>query len=137
VEVRRGITLVPEGSEPLEEVRALLERVGTVAVLPERLMEPAAGIAGVGPAYLALIAEAWADAGIRAGLKAPQAMEMAIDAMAGAAELLRHNGGDTLATRRAVTSPGGTTARGLRALDEAGVREAMQAAMDATMGREG
>jgi pyrroline-5-carboxylate reductase len=135
VEVRQGITLVQEGSEPEAEVRALLERVGSVVVLPQRLMGPAAGIAGVGPAYLAVIVEAWVDAGIRAGLKGPQATELAADVLAGAAELLRHNGGDTLGMRRAVTSPGGSTARGLRALDEAGVREAMQAAMDATLGR--
>jgi pyrroline-5-carboxylate reductase len=133
VAVRRGVTLVEEGSEPEEEVRTLLERVGTVAILPPRLMGPAAGIAGVGPAYLAVIAEAWVDAGIRAGLKEAQATEMAIEALAGAADLLRAGDGDTLAMRRAVTSPGGTTARGLRALDAAGVREALQAAMDATL----
>jgi pyrroline-5-carboxylate reductase len=134
VEVRRGVTLVEEGSEPEEEVRTLLERVGTVVVLPQRLMGPAGGIAGVGPAYLAVIAEAWVDAGIRAGLKEPQATELAIEALAGAADLLRAGAGNTLAMRRAVTSPGGTTARGLRALDAAGVREALQAAMDATLG---
>jgi pyrroline-5-carboxylate reductase len=135
VEVRRGVTLVQEGSEPEAEVRALLERVGSVAILPPRLMGPAAGIAGVGPAYLAVITEAWVDAGIRAGLKGPQASELATEALAGAAELLRHNHGDTLGMRRAVTSPGGTTARGLRALDAAGLRDAMQAAMDATLGQ--
>jgi pyrroline-5-carboxylate reductase len=97
-------------------------------------MGPAGGIAGVGPAYLAVIAEAWVDAGIRAGLKEPQATELAIEALAGAADLLRAGAGNTLAMRRAVTSPGGTTARGLRALDAAGVREALQAAMDATLG---
>jgi pyrroline-5-carboxylate reductase len=134
VEVRAGVTLVQEGSEPEEAVRTLFERVGSVAVLPPRLMGPAAGIAGVGPAYLALIAEAWADAGIRAGLNASQAMDMVVDALTGAAELLRVNDGDTLGMRRAVTSPGGTTARGLRALEAAGVREALQAAMAATLG---
>jgi pyrroline-5-carboxylate reductase len=135
VQVGRGVTLVEEGSEPAEGVRALLERVGSVVVLPERLMGPAGGIAGVGPAYLALIAEAWVDAGIRSGLQEAQAMEMVIEALTGAAELLRANGGDTLGMRRDVTSPGGSTARGLRALEAAGVREALQAAMEATLGR--
>jgi pyrroline-5-carboxylate reductase len=135
--VRRGVTLVEEGSEPAEGVRDLLERVGSVVVLPARLMGPAGGIAGVGPAYLALIAEAWVDAGIRAGLNEAQAMEMVIDALTGAAELLRAGDGDTLGMRRAVTSPGGSTARGLRALEAAGVREALQAAMDATLDRGG
>jgi pyrroline-5-carboxylate reductase len=136
VAVRRGVTLVEEGSAPEEDVRTLLERVGTVAVLPQRLMGPAGGIAGVGPAYLAVFAEAWVDAGIRAGLKEPQATELAVEALAGAADLLRAGAGNTLAMRRAVTSPGGSTARGLRALDAAGVREALQAAMDATLGQQ-
>jgi pyrroline-5-carboxylate reductase len=50
--------------------------------------------------------------------------------MAGAAELLRARGYDTLALRRAVASPGGTTARGLAALERGGVRAALAQAMD-------
>ena len=54
--------------------------------------------------------------------------------MAGSAELLRARGGDTLAVRREVASPGGTTARGLAALERGGVRAALHSAMDDVVG---
>jgi pyrroline-5-carboxylate reductase len=54
--------------------------------------------------------------------------------MAGSAELMRAQEGDTLAVRRAVASPGGTTARGLAALERGGVRSAFAAAMDDVVG---
>lgn len=133
VAVSRGVTLVEEGSAPLADVRALFARIGSVVTLPARLMSAGTGIAGVAPAYVALIAEAWVDAGIRAGLKEEQATALVLDSLAGASELLLARDGDTVGVRRGVTSPGGTTARGLRALEAAGVRGALQDAMDATL----
>jgi len=132
--VRRGVTLVAEGSDAADEVTALFERVGTVVVLPEAQLAAGTGITGVGPAYVALLAEAWADAGVRAGLKPAIAGALVADTLAGAAALIAAEGHDTLAVRRGVTSPGGTTARGLRALEAAGVRAALHDAMDATVG---
>ena len=130
--VRRGVTLLAEGSDAAAEVTALFERVGTVVVLPESQLDAGSGIAAVGPAYVALVAEAWTDAGVRAGLKPAVAGRLVADTLAGTAALLAASGDDTLAVRRAVASPGGTTARGLRALDAAGVRAAFHDAMDAT-----
>ena len=69
---------------------------------------------------------------MRAGLKPADATALVLDTLAGSAELIRARAGDTLAVRRGVTSPGGTTARGLRALTDAGVPSAFHAAMDAT-----
>jgi pyrroline-5-carboxylate reductase len=132
--VRRGVTLLAEGSDAADRVTALFERVGTVTVLPESQLAAATGISGVGTAYVALLAEAWADAGIRAGLKPAVAGALVAETLSGGAALLVDAGHDTLAVRRAVTSPGGTTARGLRALEAAGVRDALQDAMDATAG---
>ena len=77
---------------------------------------------------------AFDDAGVRAGLKLADATALVLETLAGSAELLRANDGDTLAVRRGVTSPGGTTARGLRALTDAGLPSALHAAMDATRG---
>lgn len=134
VEVRRGVTLLAEGSDEREAVTKRFERVGTVMELPESSLAAGTGISGVGPAYVALIAEAWTDAGVRAGLQPRQATELVLETLAGAAELLRTRDGDTLAVRRGVTSPGGTTARGLRALTDAGLPAALHAAMDATRG---
>lgn len=134
VEVRRGVTIVAEETPLPADVRALLERVGRVVVLPERLMGPATATTGVTPAYVALVAEAMVDAAVKHGLKADLAAELVVEVLAGSAELLRVRGGDTLAMRREVTSPGGSTARGLAALEDAGLRGAFMAAMEAVRG---
>lgn len=142
VEVRQGVVVYAErdwdmGSgysrdDVLEaEVLALFRRLGTVVTVPERLMSTATAVTGVGPAYQALLAEAQIDAAVRHGLSAPLAAELVVQTMAGSAELLRLRGFDTLTVRREVTSPGGSTARGLAALDAAGVRSAFQDAADA------
>jgi len=137
VEVRRGVvcyapaTGVDQGLE--RDVVALFERVGTVVTLPEAMMEAAAALSGVGPAYQALLAEAQVDAAVRHGLSAELAGRLVAETMAGTAALLESRGYDTLAVRREVTSPGGSTARGLSALEEAGVRSAFDDAMDAVI----
>ena len=89
---------------------------------------------GVAPAYWALFVEAWVDAAVRHGVPVATAQALVREGMAGTAELLRHYDGDTLALRRAVTSPGGSTARGLAALERGGVRAALAQAMDAVVG---
>jgi pyrroline-5-carboxylate reductase len=89
----------------------------------------------VGPAYHAVLVEAQVDAAVRHGLPAPLAARLAVETMAGTADLLAARDYDTLALRREVTSPGGSTARGLAALERAGVRSAFQDAIDAVTGR--
>ena len=137
VEVRQGVTLyapVPGVPADLErDVIALFERLGTVVTLEERLMEAAAAIMSVGPAYQALLAEAQVDAGVRHGLRPDIAGPLVAQTMAGSAALLQSRDYDTLAMRRGVTSPGGSTARGLAALEAAGIRGAFQSAMDAVI----
>jgi pyrroline-5-carboxylate reductase len=137
VEVRRGVTCyapAPDVDPRLEaDVVALFERLGTVVRLPERLIEPATAVSGVGPAYHALVAEAQVDAAVRHGLAAPLAGQLVAETMAGTAALLADHGYDTLAVRREVTSPGGSTARGLEALERGGIRAAFQAATDAVI----
>jgi len=137
VEVRRGVVCcaasprVPAGLE--EEVVALFERVGTVIRMQERLIDPATAVMGVGPAYQALLVEAQVDAAVRHGLGSALAARLAVETMLGTALLLVERGYDTLAVRREVTSPGGSTARGLAALERGGVRSAFQAATDAVL----
>jgi pyrroline-5-carboxylate reductase len=135
-EVRRGVTLLAEPAEdPLgSDIEALFERVGTVVRLPEPLLDAAAACSGVGPAYRALVAEAWVDAAIRRGIPAPVAQRLVTETMAGSAELLRARDHDTFRLRRQVTSPGGTTARGLAALERGGLRAAFASAMDDVLG---
>jgi pyrroline-5-carboxylate reductase len=78
---------------------------------------------------VALVAEAMVDAGVLHGLDADTATTMVIETMAGSAAVLRETGGDTRALRRRVTSPGGSTARGLAALEQAGLRAAFEDAV--------
>ncbi len=137
VELREGVTCLAEdgGADPAfhDRVRELFARLGTVVELPERLMDVATGLSGVFPAYVALVAEAQVDAGVRRGLPAAVATELVSGTLAGAAGLLRARDGDTLRMRREVASPGGSTARGLDALERAGLRGAFSAALDAVL----
>ncbi len=138
VEVRQGITCytpMPGADAELErQVIALFERLGSVITLTDAQMSPAAAVFSVGPAYQALLAEAQVDAAVRRGLSAALAGRLVAETMAGTAALLAHKAYETLTVRRDVTSPGGSTARGLAALERAGVRAAFQDAMDAVLG---
>jgi pyrroline-5-carboxylate reductase len=146
VEVRQGVTVYadraasaaanhPPADPELEaEVLELFGRLGTVVRVPEAQMGAATAVCGVGPAYQALLAEAQVDAAVRYGLKPELASRLVAATMSGTAALLEQRGYDTLAVRREVTSPGGSTARGLAALEQAGVRNAFQVAIDAVAG---
>jgi pyrroline-5-carboxylate reductase len=135
VEVGRGVLLYGGrrgGDDALERaVIAHFERLGWVASVTEAQLGAAGAVSSVGPAYLALVAEAHADAAIRHGLKPELAGRLVAETLAGAAALLAARGYDTLAVRREVTSPGGVTARGLDALERGGLRSAFSDAMDA------
>jgi pyrroline-5-carboxylate reductase len=138
VEVRAGVTaLCPApGSDAAFEtrVRELFERVGETVTLPERMIDVAAAVSGVGPAYVALVAEAQVDAAVKHGMPAALASRLVVATLAGSATLLRARDGDTLAVRREVTSPGGATARGLAALERGGLRSAFADALEAVSG---
>jgi pyrroline-5-carboxylate reductase len=130
VALRRGVTCIAAGGEQAVE---RFERVGRVFVLPEAQMGVALATTSVMPAYVALVAEAAIDAAIRGGLPEVRATEMFLATLAGSAELLIARDGDTLAVRREVTSPGGSTARGLAALEHQGLRTAFDEAMQAVL----
>jgi pyrroline-5-carboxylate reductase len=137
VEVRQGVTCHARDDDADPELEAqaveLFERVGLVVHVEESLMGVATGLMSCAPAYVALVAEAQVDAGVRAGLPADVAGELVAANFAGTAALLQARGMDTLAVRRSVTSPGGITARGLAALEHAGVRAAFDDAMQAVL----
>jgi pyrroline-5-carboxylate reductase len=136
VEIRQGVVVYAEPEHHSEFEAQLLElfgRLGRVVTVPERLMGAATAISGVGPAYQALLAEAQVDAAVRKGLGARLASELVTATMSGSAALIEAKGYDTLAVRREVTSPGGSTARGLDALERANIREAFQDAIEAVV----
>jgi pyrroline-5-carboxylate reductase len=135
--VRRGVTCYVPGRRaadgPEAEVLELFRRVGTVVRLDEPLVEPAMALMSCGPAFLALVVEAMIDAGVRFGLTAQDASTMTVETMAGTAALLAELGIDPKELRRQVTSPGGSTARGLAALERAGLRAAFDDAVEAVV----
>ncbi|MEX0993032.1 MAG: pyrroline-5-carboxylate reductase [Solirubrobacterales bacterium] len=138
-EVRAG-TFCYTSNEALDErtERALLDLFGLLGVLvsvDERLMDAATAISGCGPAFYAMVVEALVDAGVKEGLTARQASELAITTMAGTAALLERHEGDTVSLRRKVTSPGGTTAAGVAALEHHHLRVAFMAAVEAVVHR--
>jgi pyrroline-5-carboxylate reductase len=142
VEVRRGLSVyapysgrdgyvIDQGIE--REVIALFERLGTVLTMDESLLGVALGVSSVGPAYQALLLEAQVDAAVRHGIKPAVAAQLVAETMSGTAELLRVRDYNSLTVRREVTSPGGSTARGLDALERAGIRAAFSDAMDSVL----
>jgi pyrroline-5-carboxylate reductase len=139
VEVRQGVSCHARDrdADPDLQARALelFGRVGPVFTVDEAQIDVAMGLMSCAPAYIALIAEAQVDAGVRAGLPAPVASDLVVANLAGTAALLQAKGMDTLAVRRLVTSPGGSTARGVSALEHAGLRSAFDDAMQAVLSR--
>jgi pyrroline-5-carboxylate reductase len=133
VEVGKGVICVAQESDAVDGIEALLERAASVVRVPEKLIEVATAVMGVGPAYVALFIEAQVDAAVRLGMAPELAVRLATETAAGAAALLAARDYDTLALRRAVTSPGGSTARGLAALERGGLRAAFQAAAEAAV----
>ena len=139
VEVRAGVSCHARDDDADPDLQAqaiaLFERVGLVKTIDESQFEIAMGLMSCAPAYVALVAEAQVDAGVRAGMPADVAGELVAASIGGTAALLQARGMDTLAVRRMVTSPGGSTARGLAALEHGGVRAAFDDALQAVVAR--
>jgi pyrroline-5-carboxylate reductase len=137
-EVRRGVLCYvpgPRAAEgPEREILELLGRAGTIIRLPdEPLIEPAMALMSCGPAFMALIAESFAEAGEAHGLPADDAVRMVVDTMGGTAAYLAERGYDTAALKTRVATPGGTTEQGLIRLEDRGLGDVCRAAVDAVV----
>ena len=137
-EVRQGVLCYVPGSlasqGPEGEILDLFGRAGAIVPLDsEPLIEPAMALMSCGPAFMALVAESFADAGAAHGLRRDQALRMTVETMAGTAAYLREHGYDTDAVKVRVATPGGTTERGLITLEEHGLRDVCRAAVDAVV----
>jgi pyrroline-5-carboxylate reductase len=118
--IGRGITVaVARDADPRQRDLAdsLLAATGAVEwIEDENLMDAVTAVSGSGPAYIFLLAEALAAAGVAAGLPKPLAQRLARETVAGAGELLHRSTLDAATLRENVTSPGGTTATALAVL---------------------
>jgi pyrroline-5-carboxylate reductase len=137
--VGAGATAIAGGSHAtsadLAWAEDILAAVGTVVRLPERLLDPVTGLSGSGPAYFFLVVEALMEAGVQMGLSREVARGLVVDTMLGSAKLLAETGEDPAVLRAAVTSPAGTTAAGVRALEYRAVRSAFMEAVAAATER--
>ena len=102
-----------------------LRLLGSVVDLPERQFDAATALSGSGPAFIALVVEAFEDAGIVSGLTHAKARELILTTMTGTAALLSETDLACSTLRRMVMSPGGTSAAGLAQMERAGVRGAI------------
>lgn len=131
-----GYALGPTATE--EDARLaerLLGAVGTAYRLDERLLDAVTGLAGSGPAFVYLLIEALSDGGVRMGLPRPVAAALAAQTLRGAATMVLQTGEHPAVLRERVTSPGGTTAAGLAALEQCAVRSAMMRAVESATQR--
>jgi pyrroline-5-carboxylate reductase len=134
-EVRRGVLCYiagPGASEgPEDEILALMGRAGAVIPLDdEPLIEPAMALMSCGPAFMALVAESFAEAGAAHGLDPDDAMRMVVETMGGTADYLAQHEYDGPGLRARVATPGGVTEKGLITLEERGLRDVCRAAVD-------
>lgn len=114
---------------------SIFNAIGRTVVLPEHLLDAVTGLSGSGPAYIFTIIEALADGGVHEGLDRNTAKLLAAQTVLGAARMVLENGSHTAQLKDMVTSPGGTTIRGLRVMEERGVRIAMMDAVIAACER--
>jgi pyrroline-5-carboxylate reductase len=109
-------------------------RAGEVIRLDdEPLIEPAMALMSCGPAFMAFVAESFAEAGVAHGLDPDDAMRMTVEAMGGTATWLAAHHYDAAELRARVATPGGTTERGLITLEERGMRELARAVVDSVV----
>ncbi len=139
--IGRGITAAcpneAAGSAQRELCEGLLAAVGEVVWLEdESLMDAVTAVSGSGPAYVFLLAECLAEAGVEAGLDPDLAMRLARATVAGSGELLGQAGEAPRMLREAVTSPGGTTEAAVEVLmGDQGLRSLMSRAVAAAAKR--
>ena len=136
--VRLGACAISAGSTASSDdvawARTVLEAVGTVDEVDEAALDAFTGVAGSGPAYVFLVAEALVDAAVGEGLDRTMAERVVRQLLLGSATLLDRDG-DPTRLREMVTSPNGTTAAGLAALADHDLRGAVAAAVRAATAR--
>lgn len=124
--IGEGATALSAGSfagpEDLELAKAIFDRVGISVIVEEEHLDAVTGLSGSGPAYMMLIIEAFADAGVKVGLHREIAQALAVQTIRGSARLQQVTGAHPGQLKDQVTSPGGTAIAGLHTLEQGGLR---------------
>ena len=116
-----------------ETFTGLFDGIALIEPVAGHLLSTASAVAGCGPAFAAMFLESLADGGVKNGLPRATAYRLAAQMMAGTAQLHLATGTHPGAMKDAVCSPGGTTIKGVAALEAAGLRNALISAVDATL----
>jgi len=126
VSVREGASAIAGGKHALKEdlmmAKTIFDSVGKSLFIEEDLLDAVTGLSGSGPAYIFLIIDALADAGVKVGLSRDDALILAPQTVLGAAKMLIETGEHPGKLKDMVTSPGGTAIAGLHTLEEGGLR---------------
>jgi pyrroline-5-carboxylate reductase len=134
VSVREGISAIAGGKhaqkEDLMMAKTIFDSVGKSLFVEEYLLDAVTGLSGSGPAYIFLIIDALADAGVKVGLSRDDALVLASQTVLGAAKMLIETGEHPGKLKDLVTSPGGTAIAGLHTLEEGGVRTTLMNAVE-------
>ena len=137
--VGAAISVLTAGSaanqEHLKIAQQLFDACGTSLVMDEHHLDAVTGVSGSGPAYVALFIEALADAGVHVGLSRADAQKLATHTVLGAAKMLVETQEHPAVLKNRVTTPGGTTAAGLHALEQGGLRATLTEAILAATAR--
>lgn len=133
VQVGEGITLYDANDrvnpEDLAEFLTAMSATGKLDQVPESLMDAGAALAGCGPAFACMFAEALADGGVACGLPRQKAREYAAQMLLGTAKYLQDTAIPSAVLKDNVCSPGGSTIQGVRALEQGGFRSAVMEAV--------
>jgi pyrroline-5-carboxylate reductase len=137
--IHRGAAAYSTGPDVTAEdanvVEKIFSAVGKVFRVKEELLDVVTGLSGSGPAYIYIVIEALADAGVLMGLPRDLALQLAAQTVAGAAEMVLQSGLHPAQLKDMVTSPGGTTIAGIEALEASGIRAAFLSAVRAATER--
>jgi pyrroline-5-carboxylate reductase len=137
--VGRGAAAVAGGSRAktgdIKLTQAIFNAVGISVEVKEKYMDAVTGLSGSGPAYFFLIIEALIEAGLQQGLTRALSKQLAAQTMLGAAHLCLQSEKEPAQLREMVTSPGGTTAAGLKVMEEKNLRDIIMATVEAATKR--
>lgn len=116
-------------NEDIDIALEIFKTVGTARVVPEYLMDAFTGVSGSGPAFIFPVIEAMADGAVYEGLDRKNALTFAAQTVLGAAKMVLETEKHPAELKDMVTSPGGTTIRGIHELEEHGIRSAFMDAV--------